>query len=88
MNPLRDRVDLQVLRLGVEQDQVGLEMQRGVERTRAVTFLPDQVLPAGFQGRADHRRQMRLVIDQQDAFGRAHVANEFPEQLLAAVVPL
>ncbi len=33
MNSLRDRVDLQVLRLGVEQDQVGLEMPRGVQCT-------------------------------------------------------
>ena len=87
MNPLRDDVDLHVLRLGVEQDQVGLEMKGGVERSWAITFLPDQVLPAGLQGRADYRRQMRLVIDQQDAFGRAHATNEFPEQLLATVVP-
>ena len=50
VNPLRDRVDLQVLRLGVEQDQVGLEMQGGVERAWAITFLPDQVLPAGLAG--------------------------------------
>jgi hypothetical protein len=41
-------------------------------------------LPAGLEGRADDRRQMRLVIDQQDAFGRAHATNELPRHLISS----
>ena len=70
VNLLGDLVDLQVFGHGVEQNQVGLEMQGGVRARAGCVFLPDQILPGGLEGRSHDRGQMRLVIDQQDAFGK------------------
>ena len=72
MNLLRDLSQLQVPGRGVEQDQIGLKMKRGMKCASAVIFLPDEITPRGLQSRAHERGQMRLVIDQQDALGNRH----------------
>ena len=72
VNLLGDLVDLQMFRNGVEQDQVRLKMQGGMERAPAVAFLPDQISSGGLQSRPDDRGEMRLVIDQKYALGKGH----------------
>jgi hypothetical protein len=72
VNLLRDLVDLQMFRDRVEQDQVRLKMKGGMERAPAVVFLPDQISSGGLQRRSDNRCEMRLVIDQEYAFGKGH----------------
>ena len=60
---LCDLIDFEVLRFGVDQDQVGLKMNRGLKRFPAIALLVNEILPGRPQRRADYRRQARLVID-------------------------
>lgn len=75
---LRDRVDLEMFRFGIDQDQVGPKIQRCYECFRTITFPPDDVLAARRQRRTDECGQARFMVDEEDAFWFAHVVDESP----------
>ena len=84
---LRDRVDLETFRLGIDQNEVGPKIQRRGECFRAIIFPSKNVLPARCQRRTDERGQARFVVDEEDAFWFGHVADEICGTAKAADMP-
>ena len=72
MNLLRDLIDLEMLWLGIKQNEIGVEMKRGRECSAAVILLPNDVLAACLQCRTNERSQTRLVIDKENALASSH----------------
>src|SRR5690348_5368791 len=78
MELLRDRVNLETFRPGIDQNEVGPKIQRHCECFGAITFPPDDVLPARRQRRTDECGQARFTVDEEDAFWFGHVLDESP----------
>lgn len=72
MNLSGDFVEFEVPGYNVEQDQVGLKMEGGVEGTAVVILLLDQILPGRLESRPHGRSQVRLMSDEQDSLGKGH----------------